>query len=155
MFCKERLILKPCQNKKGQHLFQLHRFLRILFTAGTEKKYSKNGAARIFFGPSYSVTALVSMKKGWNTFIPHYLSSLCTLERRDPLQAERRCRPYWLALWEARPPGRSLGRAMSCLQRTVPPTRPPAPYPRPTATSTSRSSSGAPSRVGRLCCSAS
>ena len=74
-----------------------------------------------------SLSIIVSVKKGWNTFIPHYLSSLYTLERRDPLQAERRCRPYWLALWEARPPGRSLGRAMSCLQRTVSPTRPPAP----------------------------
>ena len=58
MFCKERLILKPCQNKKGQHLFQLHRFLNTFLQLAAEKKYSKNGAAGKFFGPSYFVTAL-------------------------------------------------------------------------------------------------
>ena len=52
------LKLKPGQNKKGQKIFQLYRFLNAILQLAAEKKYSKNGAARIFFGPSYFVTAL-------------------------------------------------------------------------------------------------
>ena len=52
-------ILKPGQNKKGQKIFRLHRFLNTLLQLAAEKKYSKNGAAGYFFGPSYFVTALV------------------------------------------------------------------------------------------------
>ena len=50
--------LKPGQNKMGQKFFQLHRFLNTFLQLAAEKKYSKNGAARNFFGPSYFVTAL-------------------------------------------------------------------------------------------------
>ena len=51
-------LLKPGQNKKGQKNFQLHRFLNTFLLLAAEKKYSKNGAAGNFFGPSYFVTAL-------------------------------------------------------------------------------------------------
>ena len=50
--------VKPGQNKKGQNFFQLHRFLNTFLQLAAEKKYSKNGAAGNFFGPSYFVTAL-------------------------------------------------------------------------------------------------
>ena len=46
-------ILKPSQNKKGRKFFQLHRFLNPFLQLAAEKKDSKNGAARNFFGPSY------------------------------------------------------------------------------------------------------
>ena len=52
-------ILQPGQNKNGQKKFQLHRFLNTFLQLAAEKKYSKNGAAGNFFGPSYFVTALV------------------------------------------------------------------------------------------------
>ena len=55
-------VLKPGQNKKDQKFFQLHRFLNTFLQLAAEKKYSKNGAARIFFGPSYFMTALVATK---------------------------------------------------------------------------------------------
>ena len=55
------VLLKPGQNKKGQKIFQLHRFLNTFLQLAAEKKYSKNGAAGIFFGPSYSVTALIGI----------------------------------------------------------------------------------------------
>ena len=42
---------KASQNKKD-------RFLNTFLQMAAEKKYSKNGAAGIFFGPSYFVTAL-------------------------------------------------------------------------------------------------
>ena len=50
--------LKPGQNKKGQKNFLLHRFLNTFLQLAAGKMYSKNGAAGIFFGPSYFVTAL-------------------------------------------------------------------------------------------------
>ena len=50
--------LKPGQNKKGLKIFQLHGFLNTFLQLTAEKKYSKDGAARNFFGPSYFVTAL-------------------------------------------------------------------------------------------------
>jgi hypothetical protein len=53
-----RSLLKPGQNKNGQKFFQLHRFLNTFLQLAAEKKYSKNGAAGKFFGPSYFVTAL-------------------------------------------------------------------------------------------------
>ena len=53
-------MLKPGQNRKVQNFFQLHRFLNTFLQLAAEKKYSKNGAAGNFFGPSYFVTALVS-----------------------------------------------------------------------------------------------
>ena len=53
------LWLKPGQNKKGQKKFQLHCFLNTFLQLAAEKKYSKNGAAGNFFGPSYFVIALV------------------------------------------------------------------------------------------------
>ena len=55
---KQSTILKPGQNKKCQKFCQLHRFLNSFLQQAAEKKYSKNGAAEIFFGPSYFVTAL-------------------------------------------------------------------------------------------------
>ena len=54
------ICLKSGQNKKGQNFFQLHRFLNTFLQLAAEKKYSKNGAAGNFFGPSYFVTALVA-----------------------------------------------------------------------------------------------
>jgi hypothetical protein len=56
LFC----MLKPGQNKNGQKNFQLHCFLNTFLQLAAEKKYSKNGAAGKFFGPSYIVTALES-----------------------------------------------------------------------------------------------
>ena len=58
-----KLGVKPGQNKKVQKIFQLHRFLNTFLQLAAEKKYSKNGAAGNFFGPSYFVTALVD----WST----------------------------------------------------------------------------------------
>ena len=55
--------IKPDQNKKGQKIFQLHRFLNTFLQLAAEKKYSKNGAAGNFFGPSYFVMALGSLPK--------------------------------------------------------------------------------------------
>jgi hypothetical protein len=40
-------------------MLQLHCFLNTLLQLAPEKKYSKNGAAGKFFGPSFFVTALV------------------------------------------------------------------------------------------------
>jgi hypothetical protein len=54
------LLLKLDQNKKDQKTFQLHRFLNTFLQQAAEKKYSKNGAAGKFFGPSYFVTALAN-----------------------------------------------------------------------------------------------
>ena len=51
--------LKPSQNKKGRKKFQLHRFLNTFSQRPAVKKYSKNGAAGKFFGPSYFDPALV------------------------------------------------------------------------------------------------
>ena len=51
-------LLKPGQNKKDQKIFQLHCFLNTFLQLAAEKKYSKNGAAVNFFGPSYFVTTL-------------------------------------------------------------------------------------------------
>ena len=53
-----KYLLKPVQNKKGQKNFQLHRFLNPFLQLAAEKKDSKKGAARRFFGPSNFVTAL-------------------------------------------------------------------------------------------------
>ena len=50
--------VKPLQNKKGQKIFYLHRFLNTFSLLPAVKKYSKNGAAGIFFGPSYFDPAL-------------------------------------------------------------------------------------------------
>jgi hypothetical protein len=44
--------------KPGQNIFQLHHFLNTFLQLAAEKKFSKNGAAGNFFGPSYFVTAL-------------------------------------------------------------------------------------------------
>ena len=49
----ENLKLKPGQNRKGQKIFQLHGFLNTFLQLAAEKKYSKNGAAGNFFGPSF------------------------------------------------------------------------------------------------------
>ena len=54
-------LLKPGQSNKGQKNFQLHRLLTTFLQLAAEKKYSKNGAAGNFFGPSYFVTALVTI----------------------------------------------------------------------------------------------
>ena len=51
-------MVKPGRNKKGQKIFQLHRFLNTFLQLAAEKKYSKNGAAGNFLGPSYIVLAL-------------------------------------------------------------------------------------------------
>ena len=47
----------PGQSKKGQKILAAP-FFEYFLQLAAEKKYSKNGAAGIFFGPSYSVTAL-------------------------------------------------------------------------------------------------
>ena len=47
-------LLKPSQNKKGRK----HHFLKFFLQLVAEKKDSKTGAARKYFGPSYFVTAL-------------------------------------------------------------------------------------------------
>ena len=52
------MVLKPGQNKKGRKNFQLHRFLNAFSQLPAVKKYSKNGAAGKFFGPSYFDPAL-------------------------------------------------------------------------------------------------
>ena len=51
----EKSLLKPSQNKKGRKNFQLHCFLNTFSQLLAVKKYSKNGAAGKFFGPSYFV----------------------------------------------------------------------------------------------------
>ena len=56
------MLLKPGQNKKGQKIFQLHRFWNTFLQLAAEKKYSKNGATGKFFGPSYFMMALVGKK---------------------------------------------------------------------------------------------
>ena len=53
--------LKSSQNKKGRKNFQLHRFLNTFSQLPAVKKYSKNGAAGKFLGPSYFDPALVGM----------------------------------------------------------------------------------------------
>ena len=58
------MILKPGQNKKGQKIFQLHRFLNTSSQLPAVEKYSNNGSAGNFFGPSYFVTALVMVAMG-------------------------------------------------------------------------------------------
>ena len=50
--------LKLGQKKKVPNFFQLHQFLNTFLQLAAEKKYSKNGAAGNFFGPSYFVMAL-------------------------------------------------------------------------------------------------
>ena len=55
-------MLKPSENKKGQKIFQLHRFLNTFSQLPAVKKYSKNGAARKFLGPSYFDLALTQIK---------------------------------------------------------------------------------------------
>jgi hypothetical protein len=54
------LFLKSGQNRKGQKVFYLHRFLNPFSQLPAVKKDSKNGAAGKCFGPSYFVTALVA-----------------------------------------------------------------------------------------------
>ena len=53
-------LLKPGQNKKGQNIFQLHHFLNTFYSWQLRKSIQKTGVAGKYFGPSYSVTALVS-----------------------------------------------------------------------------------------------
>ena len=55
--------LKPSQTRKGRKNFMLHHFSNPFLLLAAEKKDSKNGAARNFFGPSYFVTALISCNK--------------------------------------------------------------------------------------------
>ena len=50
--------LKPGQNKKGQNIFQLHRFSNTFLQLVAKKKYSKNVAVKKFLGPSYFDPAL-------------------------------------------------------------------------------------------------
>ena len=57
-------LVKPSQNKKGQKKFQLHRFLNTFSQLPAVKKYSKKGAAGIFFGHSYFDPALVDVVLG-------------------------------------------------------------------------------------------
>ena len=47
----------PGQNKKGQKILAAP-FFEYFLQLAAEKKYSKNGAAENFFGPSYFVKAL-------------------------------------------------------------------------------------------------
>ena len=71
-------ILKPGQNKKGQKIFRLHRFLNTFSQLPAVEKYSKDGAAGKFFGPSYFDPALVN------------------LLFKDPLPTPMRRRPLWM-----------------------------------------------------------
>ena len=48
----------PGQNKKGQKILAAP-FFEYFLQLAAEKKYSKNGAAGIFFGPFYFVMTLV------------------------------------------------------------------------------------------------
>ena len=48
------------QNKEGQKIFQLHRFLNTFSQLPAVKKYSKNSADGNFLGPSYFEPALVT-----------------------------------------------------------------------------------------------
>ena len=62
--------LKPSQNKKGRKKLQLCRFLNNISQLPAVIKYSKNGAAGNFFGPSYFDPALVMWKNlfvFWNS----------------------------------------------------------------------------------------
>ena len=54
--------VKPSQNRKSQKFFLLHHFLNAFLQLAADKKDSKNGTARKFFGPSYFVTALVCLE---------------------------------------------------------------------------------------------
>ena len=66
MMIKSSFFLKPPQNKKGRKNFQLHRFLNIFSQLPAVKKYSKNGAAGKFFGPSYFDPTLEHLSKTIN-----------------------------------------------------------------------------------------
>ena len=66
------LLLKPGQNKRGQKIFQLQHFLNTFSQLAAEKKYSKNGAARKFFSPSYFDPALNNLLTD-GQFIPQTL----------------------------------------------------------------------------------
>ena len=61
--------LKPSQNKKDRKNFQLHRFLNTFSQLPAVKKYSENGAAGKFFGPSYFDPALFYKKIIVNNFL--------------------------------------------------------------------------------------
>ena len=54
---------KPCQNKKGRKIFQVHSFQCLFFTAGSWEKDTENCAPEIFFGPSYFEAALAQIFK--------------------------------------------------------------------------------------------
>ena len=73
--CKLHMyLLKPGQNKKGQKIFQLYRFLNTFLQLAAEKKYSKNGAAGKFFGPSYFDLALGTHRNcHWDIYILDFL----------------------------------------------------------------------------------
>ena len=56
------MIVKSRLKRKGQKIFQLHRFLNTFLQLAAEKKYSKNGAAGKNFGLSYFDPALVLLE---------------------------------------------------------------------------------------------
>ena len=68
-------MLKPSQDKKGQKIFQLHCFLNTFSQLLAVKKYSKNGAAGKFVGPSYFDPALRFDEFYFFTLHAHSLSS--------------------------------------------------------------------------------
>ena len=70
--------VKSGQNKKGQKIFQLHRFLNPFSQLPAVKEDSENGAAGKFFGPSYFVTALAFFNKCFVHPIFGFLSLLAT-----------------------------------------------------------------------------
>ena len=59
--------VKPDQNKKVPKISQASPFFESFLQLAAEKKDSKNGAARKFFGPSYFVTALERISANANT----------------------------------------------------------------------------------------
>ena len=78
--------LQLSQNKKGQNIFQLHRFLNTFSQLPAVKKNSKNGAAGNFFGPSYFDPALkthfnpFAFTGGYSKLPPkHQINILCPI----------------------------------------------------------------------------
>ena len=54
-------------------MFQLHRFLNLFLQVAAEKKDSKNGAARKFFGPSYFDLTLVNRVSNRDSTVPVFM----------------------------------------------------------------------------------
>ena len=60
----ENYSTKAGSKYEGPKIFPAAPFFEYFLQLAAEKKYSKNGAAGNFFGPSYFVTALVMRPSG-------------------------------------------------------------------------------------------